>query len=80
MYPKLTLQGNIDPILLFAGRYDPTFLPHLSQQAFDEIARYDIPHERHWLSCGHYTIGRFPFNAVVAQKTLRFIRQVRDRR
>jgi prolyl oligopeptidase family protein len=70
------LHGTQRRILMFAGRYDPTFLPHLSQQAFDEIARHDIPHELHWLSCGHYTIGRFPFNAVVAQKTLRFIRRV----
>ena len=64
---------------IFAGRYDPTFLPHLSQQLFDKIERCRVPHEINWLRCGHYTIGRLPFSAVVVQRTLRFLRRERDR-
>ena len=67
-------------IALFAGRYDPTFLPHLSQQAFDEFVRCDVPHELHWLRCGHYTMAKFPFNAIMARKLVRFMTGEQDRR
>jgi hypothetical protein len=66
------LQAANRRILMFAGRYDPTFLPHLSQQAFDEFDRYNIPYRLHWLPCGHYTIGRFPFNAMLVHRIVRF--------
>jgi hypothetical protein len=67
-------------ILMFAGRYDPTFLPDLSQQAFDEFMRCGVPHRLRWLPCGHYTMGRFPFSAIVAQQLVNFLRAERDRR
>lgn len=73
------LQGADQRILMFAGRYDPTFLPRLSQQAFDEFDRCKVPYELHWLRCGHYTMGRFPFNAVVARNILKFLKRERDR-
>lgn len=67
-------------VSLFAGRYDPTFLPHLSQQAFDEFVRCDVPHELHWLRCGHYTMAKFPFNAIMARKIVSFLQRARGRR
>jgi hypothetical protein len=66
-------------ILMFAGRYDPTFLPELSKSAFDEFDRWRVPYELYWLRCGHYTLGRFPFNAVVAHKITQFMRRERYR-
>jgi hypothetical protein len=66
-------------IMMFAGRYDPTFLPDLSQHAFDEFARCGVPHRLCWLPCGHYTMGRFPFSAIVARQLVNFLRAERDR-
>ena len=66
-------------IQMFAGRYDPTFLPRLSQQAFSEFDRCEVPYELHWLSCGHYTMGQLPFSAVIAHKIIQGLRRERDR-
>jgi len=65
-------------ILMFAGKYDPTFLPHLSQQAFNEFDRCEVPYELHWLPCGHHTIGRFPFSALLVHRIVRFLRRERE--
>jgi len=73
------LMDSDRPLQMFAGRYDPTFLPRLSQQAFDEFDRCHVLHELHWLRCGHYTIGQFPFNAIVARNIVRFMKAARDR-
>jgi hypothetical protein len=67
------LQGTNRKILTLSGRYDTTFLPELSQQAYDEFDRWDISHQRVWLPCGHYTMGQFPFNAVAGYKLVRFL-------
>src|SRR5262249_7567598 len=61
-------------IQMFAGRYDPTFLPHLSQSAFDEFNRRNVPHELNWMRCGHYTMAQLPFSAAVVHKVTRFLR------
>jgi dienelactone hydrolase len=73
------LQGTTKKILMFAGRYDPTFLPELSQQAFQEFDRLQIPHDLHWLNCGHYTMAQLPFSAVVVHRLLQFLKSNRDR-
>jgi pimeloyl-ACP methyl ester carboxylesterase len=73
------LRGTTKDILMFAGRYDPTFLPELSQQAFQEFDRHEIPYELHWLNCGHYTMAQLPFSAVVVHRVLRFLKATRDR-
>lgn len=73
------LRATDRKILMFAGRYDPTFLPRLSQQAFDEFDRCEVPYELHWLRCGHYTMGELPFSAVIAHKIIRMLRRERDR-
>ena len=67
-------------ILMFSGRYDPTFLPRLSQQAFDEFDRQEVPYRLRWLACGHYTMAQFPFNALVVKDVLRFLKREPDRR
>ena len=60
-------------ILMFSGRYDPTFLPRLSQQAFDEFDAQGVGYRLRWLPCGHYTMAQFPFSAVVAKDTISFL-------
>ena len=69
------LAGTDRRILMIAGRYDPTFLPHLSQQAYDEFNRWSVPHEVNWLPCGHYTMGEFPFNALAGYRIVKFLRK-----
>jgi hypothetical protein len=67
------LRNSKRKFLMLSGRFDPTFLPELSQQAYDEFDRCGIPYELEWLPCGHYTMGEFPFNAVVGYRTVRFL-------
>lgn len=69
------LQGTNRRILMIAGRYDLTFLPELSQQAYDEFNRRSVPHELAWLPCGHYTMGHFPFNALAGYRIVRFLKR-----
>jgi hypothetical protein len=66
-------------IQMFAGRYDPTFLPDLSQKAFDEFDRCSVPYDLHWMPCGHYTMAQLPFSAVLVHKVIQFLRCERDR-
>ncbi len=74
-YPFIKrLQGSTRKILTLSGRYDTTFLPNLSQQAYEEFDRCSVPHERAWIPCGHYTMGKFPFNAMVGYRIVRFLR------
>ena len=73
-YPFIKrLRGTRREILALSGRYDTTFLPELSQQAYDEFDRCSIPHQRVWLPCGHYTMGKFPFNAMAGYQVVRFL-------
>ena len=60
-------------VLMLAGRFDPTFLPELSQETFNEFDRCGISYDREWLPCGHYTMGEFPFSAVVGYRVVRFL-------
>jgi hypothetical protein len=73
-YPFIPrLKGTNRKILMLSGRYDTTFLPSLSQQTYDELDRCNIPHQRIWLPCGHYTMGQFPFYAIVGYEVVRFL-------
>src|SRR5262249_30605411 len=66
------LRGTNRKILTVSGRYDMSFLPELSQQAYDELDRFGISHDRLWLPCGHYTMGQFPFSAIVGYRIVKF--------
>jgi len=67
------LRGTDRRILMLSGRYDTTFLPQLSQQNYDEFDRWRIAHKRVWLPCGHYTMGKFPFNAMVGYQVVKWL-------
>jgi hypothetical protein len=67
------LRGTSREFLTLSGRYDTTFLPNLSQQAYDEFDRHGIGYKSIWLPCGHYTMGKFPFSAIVGYKVVKFL-------
>ncbi len=76
-YPFIEkLRGAKRGCLMISGRYDLSFLPELSRHAYDEFRRCEVPCEITWLPCGHYTMGRFPFNAVVGYRIVRFLSRV----
>ncbi len=60
-------------ILALSGRYDLSFPPALSRQAYEEFDRCEVPYELEWLPCGHYTMGRLPFSAFVAYRVVTFL-------
>lgn len=71
-YPFIKrLHGNDRRFLTLSGHYDPTFLPALSQQAHEEFRRWKISYDAVWLPCGHYTMGQFPFSAVVGYQVIK---------
>ena len=75
-YPFIKrLRGTNRRSLMLSGRYDLTFLPQLSQQAYDEFHRQEVPCQIAWLPCGHYTMGQFPFNALAGYRIVQFLRQ-----
>jgi len=67
------LRGTKRRMLIVSGEYDLTFPPELSRKAHEELERYSIPAQVLWLPCGHYTLGRFPFNAIAGYRILRFL-------
>lgn len=74
-YPFIKkLHGSNRKLLMISGRHDLSFLPGLSEQGYAEFDRWDIPHERVWLPCGHYTMGRLPFSVVAGYRIVRFLR------
>ena len=61
-------------ILLISAKHDLSFVPELSCQLWQEMDRQGIQNDRLILPCGHYTLGKFPFNWIAG---LRFIPYVR---
>lgn len=60
--------------LLLCARYDLSFLPRFSRRVLAEFEQRGIPHEVHWLACGHYTVGQPPFSLLEAFYMTRFLR------
>ena len=69
------LKGTERQMLMLSGRYDLTFPPSLTQQGYDELDRYSVPVRKEWLPCGHYTMGKFPFQAIAGLKIRSFLIQ-----
>src|SRR5215471_14085324 len=75
-YPFIKrLSGTDRKLLMLSGRYDLSFIPELSQQAFEEFHRCGVPCEIAWLPCGHYTMGEFPFSALAGYRIVQFLRR-----
>ena len=60
------MRGGNQKMLLVMGRYDPTFLPELSEEIIAEIRRLGIENEVLRLPCGHYSLELFPFSYAAA--------------
>ncbi|MGH9533561.1 MAG: alpha/beta hydrolase family protein [Terriglobales bacterium] len=60
--------------LLLCARYDLSFLPAFSRRVLAAFRERGIPHEAHWLPCGHYTVGQPPFKYWDAYCMIRFLR------
>jgi hypothetical protein len=67
------LIGNRRPMLMLSGKYDLTFPARLTQMGHDEFDRQGVHVRRDWLSCGHYTMGKFPFQAIAGLKIRGFL-------
>jgi hypothetical protein len=67
------LRGTHRPMLMLSGRYDLTFPAPLTQQGYDEFDRYSIPVHQSWLPCGHYTMGKFPFQVIAGLRIRKFL-------
>ena len=67
------LRGDKRPALMLSGEYDLTFPPELTRQAYAEVKRCALDARIEWLPCGHYTMGRFPFSAIVGFRVVRFL-------
>ena len=71
-----SLSDNDTKVLMVTGRYDPVFLPHLAEEIADHYTQYSVEHKWKLLSCGHYTFGDFPYNAIATMTALRWLRKV----
>jgi dienelactone hydrolase len=69
------LRNSTRPMLMLAGRYDLTFLPELTRQLFAELDRHGVTANRHWLHCGHYTMGQVPNSAIAGYRIVRFLKE-----
>jgi hypothetical protein len=75
-YPFIgKLSGTPRSMLAISGRYDLTFLSELTEQTYGEFRRLNVPATIEWLSCGHYTMGKFPFNAIAGLKIRSFLKR-----
>jgi len=71
------LRGSCRPIMMLSGRYDLTFPARLTQLGHDEFDRHSVSIRKEWLACGHYTMGKFPFQAIAGLKIRGFLIQQR---
>ena len=68
------LEGTRRQMLMLSGRYDLTFPARLSEEGYRELDKYSIAVNRTWLPCGHYTMGKFPFQVIAGLKIRKFFR------
>ena len=48
--------------LMISGKYDPTFVPELTEQMLGALKQHGGDPETLWLSCGHYSLELPPFS------------------
>ena len=56
------------------GKYDPTFLPALTQEMLGSLRRYGAPPRTLELHCGHYSLELAPFSYIAGYQMLTFLR------
>lgn len=76
--PLLNQLGSTTrPMLMFAGHYDLTFPVPLTRDLLGELEAHGVRPRTCWLRCGHYTMGKFPFSAIVGYRIVQFLREYR---
>lgn len=63
------------PLLVISGRHDRVCPPHLTQQGIAALAREGLDYTWKVWSCGHYTLGTFPYTIYLAAALARFFRR-----
>ena len=56
------------------GKYDPTFLPALTEQMLDALRRHGAAPKSVELHCGHYSLELAPFSYIAGYRMLMFLR------
>ena len=56
------------------GKYDPTFLPALTQEMLSALRRHGAPPKTVELHCGHYSLELAPFSYIAGYRMLTFLR------
>jgi hypothetical protein len=56
------------------GKYDPTFLPELTEQMLDSLGRHGAAPRTLALHCGHYSLELPPFSHIAGYRMLSFFR------
>ena len=56
------------------GKYDPTFLPKLTEQMLAALCRHGAAPRTLALHCGHYSLELPPFSHIAGYRMLRFFR------
>jgi hypothetical protein len=56
------------------GKYDPTFLPALTEQMLDSLRRHGAAPKAVELACGHYSLELPPFSYIAGYRMLTFLR------
>lgn len=69
------LAGRPVSHLIITGVLDPVFLPYLTSALVDRYREHQVRCSWMKLSCGHYTLGTFPFNVRLLATAIRFLRQ-----
>jgi hypothetical protein len=62
-------------ILVISGSRDRLVLPRLTEQFVEQLQGYQARCDWKVLSCGHYSMGAFPFNAAAFLMLARFLRR-----
>jgi hypothetical protein len=57
------------------GKYDPTFLPELTEQMLDSLGRHGAAPRTLALHCGHYSLELPPFSHIAGYRMLSFFRE-----
>jgi hypothetical protein len=69
------LCGAGKKILMITGRYDPTFLPELTEAIFHEIRTARVEFAKMSLPCGHYSLGVAPFRQIAGYRFGKFLQR-----
>jgi hypothetical protein len=66
--------GAAKKAFMVYGKYDPTFLPHLTEQMLAALRRHNAHPRTLALHCGHYSLELPPFSHIAGYRMLSFLR------